>query len=227
MGNSTIGDIAQVLFLTSLFAAMISFHNAVARYMFALGRERVLPAAMGRTNPRSGSPLVASVAQSVLGFAVIVLYAAAGWDPFVKLFFWVGTTGGFGVLLLLAATSAAVIGFFARDAQGEDIWRRLIAPAVAFAALVAIAWKAVDDYATLLGVAPGSTESWLLPTVYAIAAVIGICWALVLRRNRPEVYAVIGLGANAVTGHTTPAPPPPGQAGPPAETDLDRPQSVV
>jgi amino acid transporter len=225
MGSSTVSEIAQVLFLTSLFAAMISFHNAVARYMFALGRERVLPAAMGRTNPRTGSPLVASVIQSVLGFAVIVLYAAAGWDPFVRLFFWIGTTGGFGVLLLLATTSAAVVGFFAREPRGENLWRRLIAPVVAFAALVAITWKAVADYATLLGVAPGSTESWLLPTAYAIAAAIGFCWALVLRGTRPEVYAAIGLGANAATGHTTPLPPP-GPTGPPTETDLDRPQPV-
>jgi amino acid transporter len=224
MGGSDLGEVAQVLFLTSLFAAMISFHNAVARYMFALGRERVLPSAMGRTNPRTGSPLVASVVQSVLGFAVIVLYAAAGWEPFVRLFFWIGTTGGFGVLLLLTTTSAAVVGFFARDPQGENLWRRIIAPGVAFIALVLIAWKAVDDYATLLGVAPGSTESWLLPTMYAIAAAVGIGWALVLRATRPDVYAAIGLGANAATGYTTPLPPA-DSAGPPAAADT--PQPVV
>ena len=37
------GDSASLLFCTSLFAALLSFHNAVARYFFALGRERVLP----------------------------------------------------------------------------------------------------------------------------------------------------------------------------------------
>ena len=37
------GDTASLLFATSLFAALLSFHNAVARYTFALGRERVLP----------------------------------------------------------------------------------------------------------------------------------------------------------------------------------------
>ena len=58
---------ATVLFMTSLFAAMISFHNAVARYMFALGRERVLPGALGRTEPRSGAPRVASLSQSPSG----------------------------------------------------------------------------------------------------------------------------------------------------------------
>src|SRR5215218_1322705 len=37
-----------------------------------------------------------------------------GWDPMVRLFFWGGTTGAFGVLCLLVATSLAVLAFFAR-----------------------------------------------------------------------------------------------------------------
>ena len=50
------GDAASLLFATSLFAALLSFHNAVSRYTFALGRERVLPSVFGRVNPRTGSP---------------------------------------------------------------------------------------------------------------------------------------------------------------------------
>jgi hypothetical protein len=60
-----------------------------------------------------------------------VLYALAGWDPMVRLFFWLGTTGAFGVLCLLAATSISVIRFFARDPRGESVWHRPAAPAVA------------------------------------------------------------------------------------------------
>ena len=55
---------AQWLFLTSLFAAALAFHNAVWRYAFALGRENVLPAALGRTGGNN-IPKAASLAQSV------------------------------------------------------------------------------------------------------------------------------------------------------------------
>jgi amino acid transporter len=79
MANPTMAEIATVLFMTSLFAAMLSFHNAVGRYMFALGRERVLPVALGRTEPRSGALRTASLTQSAIGLAVIVVYALAGW----------------------------------------------------------------------------------------------------------------------------------------------------
>jgi amino acid transporter len=198
MATPAVAEIATVLFMTSLFAAMISFHNAVARYMFALGRERVLPGVLGRTERRTGAPRVASITQSAIGLGVIVLYALAGWDPMVRLFFWLGTTGAFGVLCLLAATSIAVIRFFARDPRGESAWRRLVAPALAALALLAMVWAGLANYATLLGVPPGSTEAWALPAAFAVAAVVGIVYGAWLRSARPEVYQGIGLGAQAL-----------------------------
>ena len=194
MSSSTVAEIATVLFMTSLFAAMISFHNAVARYMFALGRERVLPGALARTEPRTGAPRVASLSQSAFGLAVIVLYALVGWDPTVRLFFWLGTTGAFGVLCLLAVTSIAVIRFFAPEPRGEPAWRRLVAPALATLALLAMVWSGLANYATLLGVPPGSTEAWVLPALFAVAGVAGILYGLWLRSSRPDVYQGIGHG---------------------------------
>ena len=58
-----LADAAQWLFLTSLFAAALAFHNAVWRYTYALGRENVLPAAFGRTGGNN-IPKAASLAQS-------------------------------------------------------------------------------------------------------------------------------------------------------------------
>ena len=51
--SKTIADIATLLFCTSLFAASLSFHNAVSRYFFALGRAGVLPRAFGRTTAQA------------------------------------------------------------------------------------------------------------------------------------------------------------------------------
>jgi amino acid transporter len=113
-GSNALSQAAQWLFLTSLFAAALAFHNCVWRYMFALGRENVLPAALGRTGGNN-IPKAASLAQSATALAVIVVYAVAGWQPMTQLFFWLGTTGGFGVLILLALTAVAIIAFFARD----------------------------------------------------------------------------------------------------------------
>ena len=53
--SKTIADIATLFFCTSLFAASLSFHNAVARYFFALGRAGVLPRAFGADQPPGGA----------------------------------------------------------------------------------------------------------------------------------------------------------------------------
>ena len=202
-GSGVLSQAAQWLFLTSLFAAALAFHNAVWRYIFALGRENVLPAVLGRTGGNN-IPKAASLVQSGTGLAVIAGYALAHADPMTGLFFDLGTTGGFGILVLFALTSAAVIAFFARDSRGENAWRRLIAPALAAVLLGVIVVLAVLHYATLLGVPPGSPAAWALPASYAAVAVLGLGWGLVLRSRRPQVYATIGLGAHAATGQHTP-----------------------
>jgi amino acid transporter len=204
LGGSALAQAAQWLFLTSLFAAALAFHNVVWRYMYALGRENVLPAALDRTGGNN-IPKAASLVQSATGLAVIAGYALAGQDPMTRLFFWLGTTGGLGIMILLALTSVAVIAFFGRGPRGESTWRRLIAPALSAAALAGIVVLAVQHYATLLGVRPGDPAAWALPASYALVAAIGLGWGLVLKLRRPRVYAAIGLGAHAVTGQLTPA----------------------
>ena len=206
LGGSGLSQTAQLLFLTSLFAAALAFHNCVWRYIFALGREGVLPAALGRTGPNS-IPKAASLTQSLTGLAVIIVYAACGWPPMTDLFFWLGSSGGFGILVLLAVTAVAVIAFFGRDPRGEGAWPRLIAPALAAVLLTGLVVLAVLHYNTLLGVPPGNPAAWALPASYAVVAAGGLGWGLVLKVRRPQVYATIGLGAHAVTGQLTPARP--------------------
>ncbi|RZU54559.1 amino acid transporter [Krasilnikovia cinnamomea] len=191
--------LGHALFLTSLIAAMISFHNIIARYTFSLGREGVLPRAFGRTVPGTGAPKNGSLAQSALGLVVIGLYAFAGWDPLVQLFFWGGTGGGIGVLLLITLTSVAVLGYFARQPAGEDAWHRVGAPLISTALLLVMTYLALTNIAILFGVAPGSAPTWVVPLAFGTVALVGVAWALILRTARPQVYAGIGFGARSVT----------------------------
>jgi amino acid transporter len=202
LGGYALSQAAQVLFLTSLFAAALAFHNTCWRYMFALAREGVLPAALARTGSNN-IPQTASLVQSATALATIAVFALAGWPPMQVMFFWLGTTGGFGILILLAVTAVAVIVFFHTDSRGEPTWTRVTAPALAAVLLAGIVVLAVWHYNTLLGVAPGSVAAWAFPAAYAAVAATGIGWGLVLRARRPQVYATIGLGAHAITGQTT------------------------
>jgi hypothetical protein len=55
-------------------------------------------------------------------------------------------------------------------------------------------WSGLANYATLLGVPPGSTEAWVLLALFAVAGVAGILFGLWLRSSRLDVYQGIGLG---------------------------------
>jgi amino acid transporter len=206
-------DVGQLLFLTSLFAALLAFHNTVARYLFSLGRERVVPAVFGRTSRRSGAPKSGSLLQSVVALGVIVLYAVAGWDPITRLFFWIGIGGALGVLILMVATSAAVVGFFARHRYDERWWRRCGAPGLAAVVLGGVLVVTVMELGSMLDVPATAPVRWAIPAAYLAAGLVGIGWALVLRVRRPDIYRAIGLGADAATTSAFPSAQPLSAAG--------------
>jgi amino acid transporter len=189
-------SIGYLLFMTSIFAALLAFHAAVSRYQFALGREGVLPRAWGYTHPRTGAPIVGSITQSVLALIVLVVYKLIGADPLVYLFAWLTVVGGLGVLILMWAASAAVVAFFVRHPRRENVWRARIAPIIAFLLLSVILAATVIGLGDLLQVPGDSPFQWLFTVGYAVFAVFGFVWALAMRAARPEVYAAIGRGAD-------------------------------
>jgi amino acid transporter len=195
------GTAAALLFATSLFAALLSFHNAVARYAFALGREGVLPSVFGRVNSRTGAPWVASLTQSVLALTVVLIFAIAAANPVLTLFTWLTNLGALGVLLLMASTSFAVVGYFRRhpeDAVGS--WAATWAPAIAGILLLVLLVLGVANFNVLitgLTDAPIDTMTIVLPLILFGGGIVGLIVGAVLKRSRPEVYERIGGGAGA------------------------------
>jgi len=192
-----LSQFATVLLVTSIFAAMLSFHNGVARYVFALGRERVLPPALARTGSgaRGGAPIGGSLFQSITAAVVVAAYAIIGADPFTGLFTWLSTIGAVGVLALLVSASVAALRYF-RSGGGtnEGPWVRVIAPTLGVGVGMVILVTTVSNVESLLGLPPGSPRAWIIPGIIGLAAIGGLAWAAMLRASRPEVYAGIGRG---------------------------------
>src|SRR5690606_1687139 len=106
------GRLGAIFLVTAVFAALLSFHNAVARSFFSLGRAGVLPRYLGRAHLKHGSPHLGSVTQTVIAAVVVLIFAIIGDDPTETLFNWFTNFGALGVILLLVITSVSVIGFF-------------------------------------------------------------------------------------------------------------------
>jgi amino acid transporter len=187
-------DVMMLLLVVSLFAALLALHNSATRYLFALGRARVLPSALGRTNPSNGAPHVASGVQ--IGFAALVaaIFAVAGLDPLTDLTAGMTGIGTLGVITLQAMAGIAVVAYFRRR-HDPRIWRTAVAPGVGGLGLIAVTVLAVANFPTLAGSeAPAIT---LLPWLLAIATAVGLGVSLVLRTRRPDVYAAldrVGIG---------------------------------
>ncbi|MET7471704.1 APC family permease [Micromonospora sp. NPDC005686] len=190
--GAVVADIANVLFITSVLAALLSFHNGVARYLFALGRERVLPGFLGATSSRSGAPVAGSLVQSVLAVVVFLAFAMTGRDPVIDLFTWLSGAAAVGVVLLMTLTSASVVGFFRGRPGPESAWQRTIAPALGTILLTAVLLVLLFNFDALLAPDTASYLKWLLPAIPVAAGVAGLLWGLVLRTSRPDTYRRIG-----------------------------------
>lgn len=118
LGGTYIGGalttVMSLLFVSSVFAALLAFHNAVARYLFALGREGLLPERLGRTHRKHLSPHTGSLSQTGLAVVVVLIFVIAGLDPVLALFTWLTQLGTLAIIVLMSLASFAVVAFFRR-----------------------------------------------------------------------------------------------------------------
>ena len=187
-GGTILYDLAAVLFCTSVLASALALHNAASRYLFALGRERVVPAQLGRYHPRHQSPYVASLWVTGLAAVSTLAMALFGADPytvFATSFIGLGTLG---IIALQAAAALAVVVFFWRRPD-RNLWRCIIAPLIGFLGLATGFTLAVTHYSTLTGSTNMLVDA--VPALLIVAAVAGVVVALRLRRREPAVYAAI------------------------------------
>ena len=101
-----------LMILLSLAAATLATHNAAARYMFALGRERLLPNRLGGLHRLHLSPSVASLSQTAFNAVVVAIFVLLGLDPYIGLASTMIGLGTTGIVLLQALAGIAVISFF-------------------------------------------------------------------------------------------------------------------
>jgi amino acid transporter len=206
VNDANVGTLASqvmaLLLCTSLFASLLALHNAASRYMFALGRDTVLPRWLGELHPRHGSPHRASLVQTAVSVAVVTVFAVAGLDPYLNLATSMLGVGALGVVLLQAAAAAAIIGFFRRRADGHW-WRTLLAPLLGLVGLAAGAVLVVRNFRALVGTDNPVVTS--LPWLLAVVAAAGIGYGLWMRSARSADYdglagAPVGRASNVDGG---------------------------
>jgi amino acid transporter len=195
------GILGVVILLLAILTSLISFHNIINRYAFAMSREQVLHQYLYRTGAGTAAdaPVGASRAQNVLAAIVVLGWAISGADPQKTLFAWASTVGAMGLLALLIVSAAAALRYFARNSDsGESGWATTVAPLFGLAFGIAILVTMLLQLDALAGAEPGSLAPYVMPALLVVAAIAGIWRALVLRRSRPQVYEGISHGVPSV-----------------------------
>ena len=106
----------EILLLVSLFAAMLAFHNSATRYLYSLGRARMLPHALARTR-FDGTPQIAGLVQASFAAIVALLFFIAGLDPILNL---VPAMLGFGTLAVLVLQGLAALAIIVHFRRTRD-----------------------------------------------------------------------------------------------------------
>jgi amino acid transporter len=195
--GSWLVSVMEWLVVSSLFAGLLAFQNANARYVYALGRSGVLPKAMGKTNA-SGAPTGGVIATSVIAILVIILFAVQNLDPILNLFFWMSAITAIAIMLVEILVSIAVIRFFMQN-PGTHWFKAMVAPLLSVVALSVGLYLLMSRFNLLSGLAPSPEESgnawslttlgWILVLSPFIAGVIGYIWASVNKNTNSAMTA--------------------------------------
>ncbi len=163
-----------ILVISSLFAGLLAFQNASARYLFAMGRAGVLPASLGTVNGR-GAPARASVVTSIITGVVIVLFAVLQLDPVLTLFFWASGLAVVAIVLIEILVCVAVIAYFRKNKGDENIFVTMIAPVLAAIGLALGLYLLMSRFALLAGTVAEGVDPTVTPW-----ALSPLGWFLVL-----------------------------------------------
>ncbi|WP_330325607.1 APC family permease [Streptomyces pseudovenezuelae] len=189
-------DVMQWLMITGSLACGMAFHNCAARYMYALGREGVLPLlknTVGRTHPRHGSPHIAGLVQTVITAVLLAAFWIAGKDPYTGTYVLLAILGTMAILVVQAVCSFAVLAYFRTHHPESRHWfRTLVAPLVGGVAMLAVVGLLVSNMGAAAGTESGSLVLRATPWLVAAVAALGVGYAQYLKRRAPQRYLLLG-----------------------------------
>jgi amino acid transporter len=190
--------------ITGSFACAMSFHNTTGRYMYALGREGVLPKALGRTHPKHLSPNIASTVQSVIAVILVILFAlfaavdsklgAGDSVAYLQVYGLMAVMGVVSILAIQALVSVAIFVYFRTHHKADHHWwTTTTAPILAAISQVVVLYLAIHNLSFL-----GSGYSYAKWLCWGdlVIFLVGLGFAFYLKSNNRAKYETIGRMIN-------------------------------
>jgi amino acid transporter len=188
----------KILILTGSFACSMAFHNCAARYLYALGRENLIPGTgrtLGATHPKHGSPHIAGFVQTAISVVLVLAFFTAGMDPYIHIYTLLAVLGTLAILIVQSMCSFSVIGYFhvkKKHPETANVRRTLLAPLAGGLGMLYVIFLLFQNQEAAAGDASKTLFFTLIPWIVLAVAAAGAGLALYLRVRNPVTYAIIG-----------------------------------
>ncbi|MCV7255812.1 APC family permease [Mycobacterium hackensackense] len=174
--------ILTLTIIASATANGIAGSNSAVRILFSMGREGILPSALGRTSG-NGVPRVAVTAYVVFSLAFALLVGVK-YGPF-GVWGFCGTLLGLAMVAIYIAVSIAVIPFYLRRHRAEfSVLRHAVIPVIS----VLIMLLPIYGQLHPLPAYPNNVAVYFIP----IWMLIGVGYLVYLQRRHPHRIAAMG-----------------------------------
>ena len=173
----------EIAAIAGIFSCFLAVHNTTVRVMFSMGRDRVLPAALGEVHASWFSPHRAVLAQTC--FTIVVGIGVGLWlgPGATGIYGFTGAIGTVAVVIVYMLSNFAHVRYFWRI-PGRSPWLHVVIPALSAVSLA---------YPLLSVVAPGQLFPYnLVPLVVGAWLILGVALYGYYRVRSPEKIAAIG-----------------------------------
>jgi len=190
-GGKWIERLLELVVLLDMIAVVLGTGVASTRGLFALARDRRLPAPVATVSRRRGTPVGAIVVLGVLAVANVIiaadwngLFALAGFPHYYSIFAWDSTFGAFAlVVVYLLMCVGSIRSFITEEGRALALLAALIGIAITGGAIYASFYKVTR------------------PTLYAPYAalgvlVVGVAIAVATRGRTPAAMHLSDLAVN-------------------------------
>jgi amino acid transporter len=188
----------EFLLMTGSYACGMAFHNCASHYIYAIGREDLLPGfgkTLGATHPKHGSPYIAGFVQTGIATTIVLLFFFTDRDPYGQLYTLMAIMGTSAIMIVQALAAFAVIGYFhvARKHPETAHWfRTFLAPLLGGIGMLYVIWLLVQSASLAAGSATSDIVFKLTPWVVGGTALAGLLFANGAKYLAPSRYEIIG-----------------------------------
>lgn len=169
--------------IAGIFSCLLAIHNTTVRVMFSMGRDRILPASLGKVHDRWFSPHRAIAVQTI--FTIVVGLGTGLWlgPGATGAYGFTGAIGTVAIVIVYIISNIALIKFFWLKKQ-RNVFTHIVVPVLGVIALLYPLYSVSD---------PRQAYPYnLVPIIVVVWIVAGAVLYFYYRAKSPEKIAALG-----------------------------------